>query len=194
MFRAGDVIENPVTGERITFIRTAAESDGELVIVEAAVQPGGAVATKHIHPAQEERFEVLAGSVGFEVGRETLTAEPGACLAVPPGTPHKFWNDGPVEARFRCEVRPALQFEELLATLFGLAAEGKTNAHGMPNPLRLAVIAQAYADTVRVASPPAIVQSVALALAAPVGRMLGYGVGDAAPQVGQRPLPHASRA
>ena len=54
MFHAGDVIENPVTGERITFIQTAAETNGEFVIVETVVQPGGAVATKHIHPHQEE--------------------------------------------------------------------------------------------------------------------------------------------
>ena len=44
----------------------------------------------------------------------------------------------------------------------------------MPNPLRLAVIAQAYADTIRVPFPPVFVQRAGLALAAPVGRMLGY--------------------
>jgi quercetin dioxygenase-like cupin family protein len=174
MFRAGDFIENPVTGERVTFITTAAETDGELVIVETVVQPGGAVATKHIHPNQEERFEVLDGSVGFEVGRKTVTAGPGDHLVVPAGTPHRFWNDGDAEARFVAEVRPALHFEELLGTMFGLAAEGKTNAHGMPNPLRLAVIARAYADTIRVPFPPLVVQRAGLALAEPLGRMLGY--------------------
>ena len=87
MFHAGDVIENPATGEQITFITTAAETDGEFVIVETIVQPGGAVATKHIHPHQEERFEVLEGSVGILVGGTTISAEPGDSLVVPPGTP-----------------------------------------------------------------------------------------------------------
>ena len=41
---------------------------------------------------------------------------------------------------FRCVVRPALQFESLIETMFALAADGKTNRKGMPNPLRLAVI------------------------------------------------------
>ena len=44
---------------------------------------------------------------------------------------------------------------------------------GMPNPLRLAVIANAHFDTVRLPFPPAIVQRIALALGAPVGRLAG---------------------
>ena len=41
----------------------------------------------------------------------------------------------------RC--RPALGFEQLIETMFSLAADGKVNRKGMPNPLRLAVIATA---------------------------------------------------
>ena len=73
-----------------------------------------------------------------------------------------------------CEIRPALQFESLLETMFALAADGKTNAKGMPNPLRLAVIANAHFDTVRLPVVPAVVQKAALALGSPLGRLLGY--------------------
>jgi hypothetical protein len=44
----------------------------------------------------------------------------------------------------------------------------------MPNPLRLAVIAKAHFDTVRLPFPPALLQKAGLALAAPLGRLLGY--------------------
>jgi hypothetical protein len=71
-------------------------------------------------------------------------------------------------------VRPALEFEQLLETMFGLAADGKTNRKGMPNPLRLAVIARAHFDVVRLPFPPALVQRIGLALGAPIGRLLGY--------------------
>jgi hypothetical protein len=37
----------------------------------------------------------------------------------------------------------------LIETMFSLAADGKTNRKGMPNPLRLAVIANEHFDTVR---------------------------------------------
>ena len=175
MFRAGDTIENPITGERITFVRTAAETNGEAVIVEAALRPGAFVATAHVHPAQEERFRVLSGSVGFRAGADTLELGPGGCVTVPAGTPHRFWNAGDDEATLVCEVRPALQFESLLATMFALAADGRTNRKGLPNPLRLAVIARARFDTVRLPFPPAWIQKLGLALGAPAGRLLGYG-------------------
>jgi quercetin dioxygenase-like cupin family protein len=175
MIHAGDSIYNPVTGERIVFRQTSRETNGEAVVIETFVQPNGFVAAAHVHPSQEERFEILRGTVGFKVGRKKLVAGPGRRLTVPAGTPHKFWNAGDDEAHFVCEVRPALQFEALLETMFALAADGKTNRKGMPNPLRLAVIAHAHFDTVQLPFPPALVQRIGLAMGAPLGRLLGYG-------------------
>jgi quercetin dioxygenase-like cupin family protein len=174
MIRPGDRLENPITGEVLVFHRTSAETDGESVLVETIVRPRGFVAAAHVHPYQTERFEVLAGTLGLRVGDTELNAKPGDVAVVPAGTPHRFWNAGATEARFLCEVRPALQFESLIQTMFTLAAEGRTNRKGMPNPLRLAVIARAHFDTVRLPFPPAILQRAALAIGAPLGRALGY--------------------
>ena len=175
MIRAGDSIHNPVTGERIVFRQTSADTNGEAVVIETFVEPHGFVAAAHVHPSQEERFQVLRGSVGFRVGRKKIVAGPGQRLTVPAGTPHKFWNAGEETAHFVCEIRPALQFESLIETMFSLAADGKTNRKGMPNPLRLAVIANAHFDTVRLPFPPAVLQRFGLALGAPLGKALGYG-------------------
>jgi quercetin dioxygenase-like cupin family protein len=174
MIRPGDRIENPVTGEVLIFHRTSAETGGEAVLVETIVRPDGFVAAAHVHPYQTERFEVLEGLLGLRLDGKELLAKPGAVALVSPGTPHRFWNAGDSEARFLCEVRPALQFESLIETMFTLAAEGKTNDKGMPNPLRLAVIAKAHFDTVRLPFPPAAVQRAGLALGAPLGKLLGY--------------------
>ena len=149
MIQAGDTIVNPVTGERMHFRKTSRETNGELVEIELALQPDGFVAAAHVHPYQTERFEILAGTVEFRLGKKRIVAEAGDVVVVEPGTPHKFRNAGTDEARFVTEVRPALQFEQLLETMFGLAADGKTNKKGMPNPLRLAVIAKAHFDDVR---------------------------------------------
>ena len=75
MIRAGDTLENPITGERIVFRQTSRETNGEAVVIETYVQPDGFVAAAHVHPSQEERFEVLRGAVGFRVGRTKLVAE-----------------------------------------------------------------------------------------------------------------------
>jgi quercetin dioxygenase-like cupin family protein len=174
MIRPGDRLENPVTGEVLVFHRTSEQTNGESVLVETIVRPGGFVAAAHVHPYQSERFEVLEGLLGLRLGEQELIAKPGDVTLVPPGTPHRFWNAGEGEARFLCEVRPALAFESLIETMFTLAARGKTNRKGMPNPLRLAVIARAHFDTVRLPFPPAWMQKAGLALAAPLGLLLGY--------------------
>jgi quercetin dioxygenase-like cupin family protein len=174
MIRQGDTIENPITGERVTFLKTSAETDGELVVIDATVAPGGFVAAEHLHPYQSERFEILEGEVEFKLGGEVVVAKPGDVVIVEPGTSHQFWNLGTEEIRFRTEVRPALSFETFLQTMFGLASEGKTNKRGMPNPLRLAVIMDEHFDLVRLPFPPAWVQRVGLALASPFGLLFGY--------------------
>jgi quercetin dioxygenase-like cupin family protein len=174
MTASGEILHNPVTRETVHIVRSAAETGGEYVLVEVCVEPDGFVAATHVHPYQTEVFEILEGEVGFRAGGETILAHAGDTVVVEPGTAHRFWNAGDTPARFRCEVRPALQFEQLLATMYALAADGKTNRKGMPNPLRLALIAKRHFDDVRLPFPPVWVQRVALALGAPLGRALGY--------------------
>ena len=174
MIRIGDTVENPVTGERITFLATSADTDGEAVVIETVVQPQGFVAATHVHPFQSERFAVAEGKLGLRVGEETMTLGRDEAATVEAGTPHRFWNAGEREVRFLCEVRPALQFESLIETMFTLAAQGRTNRKGMPNPFQLAVISRAHFDTVRLPFPPAALQRAALELAAPLGQALGY--------------------
>lgn len=189
MISPGDALTNPVTGETLIFHRTATETAGESVLVETIVHPDGFVAAAHVHPDQSERFEILAGLVELRIDHKTYLAEPGDVLVVPPGTPHRFRNAGDTDARFLCEIRPALQFESLIETMFTLADEGKTNSKGLPNPLRLAVIAEAHFDTVRLPFPPALLQRAALIASAPVGRLLGYQPRTIRPTAAIRPLP-----
>ena len=174
MIHAGDTIENPVTGERIHFRKTSRETNGELVEIEVTVQPNGFVAAAHVHPYQSERFEILSGTIEFRRGKERITAHAGDVVTIDPGTRHSFRNAGDDEARFVTEVRPALQFEQLIETMFALAADGRTNKKGMPNPLRLAVIAKAHFDDVQLPLPPVWMQRAGLALGAPLGRLVGY--------------------
>jgi quercetin dioxygenase-like cupin family protein len=174
MIRTGDTLYNPATGEVIRFVKAAADTGSEYVLIEVVVEPNGAVAAAHVHPYQTETFEILEGEITFRAGKKTIVAKAGDTVRVDPGTPHKFWNDGETDARFRTEVRPALQFESLIETMFTLASDGKTNSKGMPNPLRLAVIAKAHFDVVRLPFPPAWMQRTGLALGAPLGRLVGY--------------------
>ncbi len=189
MIRKGDVIDNRVTGERLRFLETSAETGGEYVLVECTVQPHGFVAAAHVHPQQTERFEIEEGLVGFRLDGTEVLAGPGEAVVVPPGSSHKFWNAGETQARFVTEVRPALAFERLLETMFALANDGRTSKRGMPNPLRLAVIANAHFDDVRLPFPPVWMQRAGLAAGAPVGRLLGFAPTYAPTTAAGTPLP-----
>ncbi len=174
MIRTGQTVENPLTGERLTFVETSRDTNGEYVVVETLLQPGARVATAHVHPYQTERFEVIEGTVGMTVGRKRIEAGLGEVVTVEPGVPHRFYNAGAGQARFLCKVSPALGFEQLIETMFGLAGDGKTSKSGMPSPLRLAVIAKHHFDDVRLPVIPHSLQRAALVMGAPFGRALGF--------------------
>ena len=172
MARAGDVIDNPVTGQRIVFEATAQETGGEVLRLRASGEPKGFFAQEHLHPRQSERHEVISGRLGLGLaGRERLL-EPGDVVVVPPGTPHHLIGRGPVEARF--EVRPALRQEVLVETLSGLARDGRVSRRGFPNLLQLAVIAREFEEEGYATRPPLAVQRALFGALADVGRRRGY--------------------
>jgi mannose-6-phosphate isomerase-like protein (cupin superfamily) len=171
---AGDKFENPITGE-YGYIRLGTdETDGELLVADLRVRPGGAVVGAHVHPTIDERFTVVSGQIGYMCGGKRDVLQTGQSLDLPKGVPHDWWNAGKEEARVIVEVRPGKRFEQMATTMFGLAQEGKTNKKGMPNPLQLAVISQEFADTVQFMSPPPWIQRLLFGVLAPLGRALGY--------------------
>jgi len=159
----GDEIENPVSGERLIFRKTSAETGGAAVVVETFLRPYATGTRAHLHPAQEERFEVLDGSIGIEVGRRQLVVGPGYRLTVQAGTPHRLWNAGDEDGRFLSEIRPALRFEQLVTSLFALAADARSTRNRTPSRLCLAVVLQAHFDTVQLPSPSPPIQRLGLA-------------------------------
>ena len=145
MITPGQTLENPVTGERFTFIHTAASTGGKLLAFDFALRTGGAVPVPHVHPIQTERFEVLEGRMRFRIGLRTVTAGPGEVVEVAPGVAHSFSNPGDVEARLRVEVRPALAMEDMFAEVIAMAHAGRLTRRGLPrHPFDLARLARRY--------------------------------------------------
>ena len=176
MSRSGEILTNPVTGERaVVRVGTEDGGDPEHAVVDLYVEPGGAVAGEHVHAEMHERFQVLSGRVGFRVSGTEQVAGPGEGADVPAGAPHDWWNAGEETAHVEVEVRGATasRFEEMLITAFGLAHEGKTNSEGRPGMLQLAVIARAYRDVISFTKPPAFVQAALFGPLAAIGRARG---------------------
>lgn len=164
MAYAGQVLENPASGERLTLRKTAADTDGELLVVDLELPAGRRVpGPLHKHPKQEERFEVLRGRMRFRMGRKRIEAGPGDVVVVPPGVRHDFANVGDETSLVRVEVRPALEMERMFETAVKLAEEGRTMLGGIPKPLDLALFAREFRQEVQAAFPPLWVQRLALA-------------------------------
>jgi mannose-6-phosphate isomerase-like protein (cupin superfamily) len=62
-------------------------------LAEATVQPGQETA-EHFHPRTEELYYFVAGEGRMRLGEEETSVVPGDCVVIPPGTPHKLFNDG----------------------------------------------------------------------------------------------------
>jgi quercetin dioxygenase-like cupin family protein len=175
MVKSGDVLEHPVTREKVVFRKTAGDTGGELCQADVYFQPGAFVAAEHIHPLQQERFEVIAGTLRGRVAGREVSSGPGEVVVVPKGTAHGWWNSGADELHVLVEVRPALRFESFFETFFGLAQDGKVHPKtGLPNPFQLALMMRAYRNEIVLARPPRLVQTLLFGVLAPIGRVLGY--------------------
>jgi quercetin dioxygenase-like cupin family protein len=172
--KAGNVFNNPVTGESGYIRKGTKETNGELLIADLRVRSGGAVVGEHYHPTIKERFTVVSGQIEYKLAGKKGVIKAGQTLDLPIGIPHDWWNASSEEARVIVQVKPAARFEQMILTMFGLASEGKTNKQGLPNPLQLAVISTEYKDVMRLTTPPVWLQNVLFFFLAPLGRLLGY--------------------
>jgi quercetin dioxygenase-like cupin family protein len=175
MAHTGQIIKNSISGEQITFLRTAADTDGHHLDIELRLAPDGHVPGAHVHPEQEERFEVLEGAMKFRMGLRRIVAGPGDVVVVPKGKVHRFANAGDTEAVCRVTVTPALDMEQLFETAVDLANSGCTNRKGMPDPLHLALFVKRFAREVRAPFPPAFVVSALMAPLRAIAVRRGHG-------------------
>ena len=93
-------------------------SDAEELEVEATYAPGSQAPPNHLHPDQDEHFEILEGAMQVVIaGEPERTVGKGEKLDVPRGTPHVMWNGADEPATTRWVTRPAGRTEEWFRTL-----------------------------------------------------------------------------
>ena len=127
----GRTFKNPLIGDEVTFVETAASTAGERTVLELRLAPGGGNPL-HLHDTYDETFEVLEGTLHCDLDGETVRLEAGDSLTAPRGRPHRFYA-GSEPARFRVTMRPAhAGFERGLAIACGLAVDGLVDEKGLP--------------------------------------------------------------
>ena len=111
------IITDPLTGQRLTFLQTAADTEGTSLRAEVRLQPEGFV-PRHVHLRQHERLEVLTGSVRLRTRGNERVLGPGDAAEVSRRHLHALANAGPGEAAFVLEVRPARHMEQMMRAIF----------------------------------------------------------------------------
>ena len=173
MARPSDTIENPVTGQRLTFLVTGADTGGELFRAEGAFPAGGFAGVEHIHPHQHEHFEVVAGQAAFSIEGVERVFGTGQTVEVPAGTKHTFRNAGDDEMRVVFEFRPAPEStERFYEFYFGFAQEGRVNSKSLPDLLDIALIWPLVSDHAVLAKPTTWIQNALFRALLPIARAL----------------------
>jgi quercetin dioxygenase-like cupin family protein len=125
-------IYNPIQKDYVTFLQTAADTNGEYTLVEVELADGGGVGL-HYHKTYSERFECMEGEVEIGLGKKIIRLQPGESATAEPGTNHLFRNRSGQVCRFRVKLNPASRgFEQSLQIGYGLASDGLCKANGFP--------------------------------------------------------------
>jgi quercetin dioxygenase-like cupin family protein len=110
-------IDDPFTGQHLTFIETGDDTHGDMLRAEVLLDPGGFV-PRHLHLRQDETLEVLAGSVRYRTRGDDRVMRVGDRVVVRRHRVHRVANAGSEDARFVLEVRPARHIEQTMRSMF----------------------------------------------------------------------------
>ena len=131
---ATQVSDRPATTaqDRVIVLKSAEETAGEFFRCEYVARVVSTAPRDHIHTHQEERLEVVEGTVRCRVAGKEYVLDRGRVIVIPPGTPHAVWNDDRRGSRSISEYRPAMNAQAMFRGLivsepreYGLGMAGR---------------------------------------------------------------------
>lgn len=172
MAHRGQVSVGPFT--HVTFLETAASTNGARLLMEHRIQPGNPSPPDHLHQHQEETFDVLAGEMWVRVRGEEKTFTVGDTVTVAKGTPHTFKNAGDEALHIRVTLEPANNAETFFETITGLERKGLLPGKRITwaQLLQMALLIRTY--DMPLAGVPLWVQRPVFGLLSTLARRSGY--------------------
>ena len=131
-------IQDPTTGEAITFVEMAEESSSDRVVIRLTLAPGGVV-PPHAHPSCED-FECLEGTLQFHLAGRAIELGPGNTLTALPGQVHGFRNVSSASATLRIVAAPGAEVEYGLRVRIAMAQDGAFTSDGRPKDLLMGAV------------------------------------------------------
>lgn len=163
-------VKNNITGETLSFLKTARDTNGNYTEFELTSPPGFAGPPTHSHPLQEEVFKVISGKLGVELEGKPQILDPGEEIVIPAGKAHRFWGEGDEAVKAIVRLTPALHFAELLDVVCRSANERN---HAEANLIDGAIVLARYKAEYDAIFLPAIVRYIVLPILAFMGHING---------------------
>jgi quercetin dioxygenase-like cupin family protein len=128
------VIENPVIKDKITVLKSHDDTNGEYLLAQLEVAPGGGNEL-HYHTSFTEKFSVIEGQLNVGLNGEEKILNVGESAFVPKLAHHRFYNVTDKYATAIVELRPARNFEKAIRIGYGLARDGKVTSKAVPKSI-----------------------------------------------------------
>lgn len=139
-------IINPIIKDQVTFMQTAAATNGRITTLQVTLMPGGGTPL-HYHKNFSETFVVVEGVLTITLKHKTISLTTGQKLTVEQGQVHRFSNESSEPVIFTTVILPGSEgFENALRILYGLAADHKTDEKGMPKSLLALAVVSTISD------------------------------------------------
>jgi mannose-6-phosphate isomerase-like protein (cupin superfamily) len=155
-------------------LESSAMTGGERVRARLVFKGGtGLRVVPHIHPLQDETYEVISGNLTYLLDGVKHIAPAGTTVCLPRGVSHQHYSEGPEDAVTIQTMTPGLDFDYLLEGIFGLGSEGR-GLEGLSNSLHALVwLARLKSGFVRGDFPSWFQKGIAR-IAAPILELMGY--------------------
>ena len=158
-------------GAQFRFIHSTADTNGEYEQAEAVQLAHTDGPPLHMHPWQEETFDIVSGTLDLFIDGKWREFGAHATVTVPKRKPHTLKNGHDDDVRFRVTLRPGGDFEGMMRTFCNLIKAGKLrDTKSLRALIYMSMVFAEHRNDVVLVRPPNVLVSVL----AGVGRLIGF--------------------
>jgi mannose-6-phosphate isomerase-like protein (cupin superfamily) len=163
------VLQNRHTGEQLEFQRVV--RDGQMCLYMRGSLPAHRQGPPlHVHFQASEEFHVISGTLSAESDGRRLQVRAGETAVFPPGSAHRWWNEGDEPLVVDGWAAPALDLDRHLQAVFEVVNSG---AADRPPLFYMSHVAWRHRRTQLALFMPRPLQMIMLPLTVLVGTILG---------------------
>lgn len=166
----GKVIHNPYTGEILSFLETAGDTNGERLKIKWKITSNNVKSSEHVHSNNAEQFEIISGTMHYSINGNEGLAKEGDVIFFPKGVPHQHFITINAPVTFIYTATPALDMEFIIESICYKTINAK-HKKGTPSFFQGTMWLQSTKTKVYNASLPVFIQKFISTCLMPLGKL-----------------------